>query len=646
MCGICGYISKKQYSKQLITDMNNTMIHRGPDDCGVFLSTLSDGRQIALGHRRLSILDLSEAGHQPMHSDDGAVTIVYNGEIYNFKELRDDLKKKGYTFVSECDTEVVLKLYLEYGEAFLPMLNGMFAIAIFDSRSDKLLLARDRFGKKPLHFYVSPDKKDIAFASELKSVLVFPGIEKKIKKELILSYLVNSCIVSPNTIFEDIYKVEPGQYIVISGIKSDNNKSENNKSENIERKSYFSLIDVAASSQASIITDIDVAKKELQELLLDSVSKRLMADVPVGAYLSGGIDSTLITALACKVSEDKVNTFTIGFNHKEENEATYAKEISDYLGTNHTEQYISEADLFDELKDLVKYYDEPFLDSSQIPSMLVAKLAKQKASVVLSGDGGDELFCGYDEYDLIYKMQRLDGLGGVAHSVLDAPLINRMKLIDKLPYQIRGVINNRDPRYKLQAVYDEREKIVRSVMAVDSNTCKYDYEALIHEEKRIPDNWQLQRMLLDMRYYLGDEVLQKVDRASMKYSLEVRCPLLDHRVLEYSLRLSHDLKYHDKEKKYILKQLLYDMVPRELVDRPKKGFGVPRRAWLMNELKEQLEMYCDEVALEKQGIFSPAGIRNIIDKMNKDSWWFYDQVVWGFLVFQMWYQEYIEDLWK
>lgn len=634
MCGICGYISKKQYGEELITSMNNTMIHRGPDDNGVFLSAIHDG-QVALGHRRLSILDLSMAGHQPMYSEDKQVVIVYNGEVYNYRELKADLINKGYSFVSECDTEVVLKLYLEYGEGFLSMLNGMFAIAIYDSREGKLLLSRDRFGKKPIYYYLSKDNKEIAFASELKSVLLFPGIDKVINKELILSYLVNSCIVSPGTIFENIYKVEPGQYIVMScqeGVA--------------KKKSYFSLIELAAKSQSNPVSDMGEAKKELKELLLDSVSRRMMADVPVGTYLSGGIDSSLITALASEVSDSRVNTFTIGFHSKEENEAAFAKDIAEYLGTNHTEQYLDEKDLFGELKNLVKYYDEPFLDSSQIPSMLVAKLAKQKASVVLSGDGGDELFCGYDEYDLIYKMQKLDGIGGLAYNILNAPLIKSLNIIEKMPYQIRGVINNRDPRYKLQAVYDERERIARSVLVVDSKTCKYEYEALIRDEKRIPDNWQLQRMILDMRYYLGDEVLQKVDRASMKYSLEVRCPLLDHRVLEYSFSLPHDYKYHNGEKKYILKQLLYDMVPRELVDRPKKGFGVPRRQWLMHELKDQLDMYTRTDAIEKQGIFSSDGINSIIDKMHKDAWWFYDQIVWGFLIFQMWYQEYVEDLWQ
>ena len=630
MCGICGYISRDKYNIETLERMNNTMYHRGPDDAGVYQTNLSDGKQLGLAQRRLSILDLSRAGHQPMFSENQRYIIVYNGEVYNFLELREALMAKGRRFVSNCDTEVILQLYEEYGIECLEMLNGMFAIAIYDVQSESLVLARDRMGKKPLYYYNT--NGSFAFASELKPLLEYPGFHKEIRTELISSYLVNKSIESPNTIFSDTYKVEPGQYIVL-------------KDGVIEKGWYWNLIERFASCSAELVCDYEDAKSGLKELLFDSVRKRLISDVPVGTFLSGGIDSSLVTAIAQKVSDERINTFTIGFYDEKENEATYAKEVADYLGTNHTELYISEKELFEQVKDLVKYYDEPFCDSSQIPTMLVSKLAKEKATVILSGDGGDELFCGYEEYDWIKLAQRFDILGGLTYGLLNLSGIRNLKLTDKMPDKMYGLVNNRDANTKLQLFNDVRERYTREMIVGDSRSSKYDFEREIHKITDISHNWQMQRMLFDMRYYMPDEILVKTDRASMKNSLEVRCPILDYRIVEYSFRLPHAMKYHHGNKKHILKDIAYEMVPRELLDRPKKGFGVPLAKWMRGELHSQLLRYANPNILKKQDIFVPEKIQEFIRKLMVSDTSLYNSVLWGFFVFQMWYQEYIEDLW-
>lgn len=633
MCGICGYISNKEYNEAVLQEMNNTMVHRGPDDAGVYQKNLRTGMQVGMAQRRLSILDLSQAGHQPMFSEDRRFAIVYNGEVYNFKELREYLIKKNYIFHSNCDTEVILHLYVEYGRRCLEMLNGMFAIAIMDFEQEELLIARDRLGKKPLYYYFPENQNTFAFASELKPIMKFPEFHKEIRTELISSYLVNKSFESPNTVFRNTYKVEPGQYIIW-------------KESTIEKGFYWKLLDRFDICSKDIIEDYQIAKNGLKELLLDSVSKRMIADVPVGTFLSGGIDSTLITAIAKEVSGEAINTYTIGFNIKEKNEAEYAKEVAGYLGTKHTELYISEKELYEQIKDLTFYYDEPFADSSQIPTMLVSKLAKGSSTVILSGDGGDELFCGYEMYDWLLWAQRLDKMGGLGYGIANLPLIDKLNLIDKMPDKLNGFINNRNSDMKLQLFADVREKHTRQMVIGDSVSAKYGFEKEIHQISSIKDNWQMQRMLLDMRYYMADEVLVKTDRASMKCSLEVRCPILDYRIAEYSFRLPHQFKYKAGDKKHILKDIAYEMVPRELLDRPKKGFGVPLAKWLRGELCSQLLRYADKKILKQQGIFKPEKIHEFIQKLLVSDTSLYNSVLWGFFVFQMWYQEYVENLWE
>lgn len=632
MCGICGFISGRDYNENVIQEMNDTMRHRGPDDAGVFNYQFKCGMYLALGQRRLSIMDLSQAGHQPMFTKDRKAGIVFNGEVYNYKELRKELVKKGYFFRSDCDTEVVLYLYQEFGISCLEKLNGMFAFCIVDFEKEELLLARDRMGKKPLYYYKPENKCVFAFGSELKPIMKFPEFYKEIRTEMISSYLVNKSFVSPYTVFRNTYKLEPGQYLIW-------------KNGSITLGWYWNLLKQYEKYSKKKVENYETAKEELRHLLLDSIGKRMIADVPVGTFLSGGIDSSLVTAYSREVSERKIQTFTIGFYTKEENEAEYAKAVSEYLGTKHTELYISEKELLEQLHDLTSYYDEPFSDSSQIPSMLVSKLARRDTTVILSGDGGDELFCGYEEYDWIRLAQILDPLGEIGYRLCKLPFLRKRDFIQRMPDKANAFFMNRDDSFKLQLFNDIRERHTKDMVLGDCASSKYEFEKEIHTIESLADNWQLQRMLLDMRYYLADEVLVKMDRASMKYSLEVRCPILDHRIVEYSFQMPQEFKYKGRNKKRILKDLAYEKIPRELLERPKKGFGVPLVKWLRSELYSQLLRYADENILRKQAIFEPKKVQELIAKMMTSDLSVYNSIIWGFFVFQMWYQEFIEDLW-
>ena len=364
MCGLCGYITKQNLPSGVLERMNNTMPHRGPDDAGIYQGSFPGGLFIGLGHRRLSILDLSDSGHQPMFTADGSLGLVYNGEIYNFRELRAGLEQKGRRFRSNCDTEVLLYLYQEYGTDCFSMLNGMFAAVFADFETGRIVLARDRAGKKPLYYFTG-NAGELVFASELKPILQYPQFRKHIRQEVLSGYLCHHCIMAPNTIFEDTYKVNPGEYIVWE-------KGE------VTRAYYWDLLERYKTLSREPETDYETAKKHLKELLFDAVEKRYIADVPIGTFLSGGIDSSLITAIARAVNAEPVRSFTIGFDDQASNEAEYAKAIARYLGTEHRERYVSEEDLLGQLQDIARYYDEPFGDSSQIPSMLVSQIARQE----------------------------------------------------------------------------------------------------------------------------------------------------------------------------------------------------------------------------------------------------------------------------
>ena len=622
--------------------MNDTMYHRGPDDSGVEIYDGSNGYSIGFAQRRLSIMDLSPLGHQPMHSENGRISVVYNGEIYNYRELKEELSD--YEFKSTCDTEAIIAAYLKWGIDMVDHIHGMFAIALYDRETSDIYLIRDRIGKKPLFYWF--DGENLVFASELKPIMKCPGFKPEIRKQVISRYLLQQYITAPDTIFTDVYKLEAGSYIKFSEGK-------------ITKKKYWDIKEVYKEMSKNPVRSYAEAKEGLKERLKKSVASRMIADVPLGTFLSGGYDSSLITAIAQEHSDRPVKTFCIGFDVPRYNEAEYAKEIAKHLGTDHTELYISEKEMFELVSSIPQYYDEPFADNSEIPSMLVSKLAKQDVTVALSGDGGDEFFCGYNIYDNVRTAQLLDIPGAMVHS-LSGIKGGDGTLLDKMPFRVKVVANNRDPETKTQLVSEGYIRASHAFitgneeMDVPISAAQYlstDYNL---ESNSLPvlypveslygvKDFQIRRMLLDMDTYLPEDILVKMDRASMKYSLEARCPIMDTDVMEYSFRIPHRFKYHKGDKKHILKDIAYDYIPKELLERPKTGFGVPMDEWLRGPLREQLLDYSSTSFLRKQDIFDVDYVSKFINDYvvkgdgGPATGANYSKIAWSFYIFQQWY---------
>lgn len=674
MCGICGYISTNLITKEQLTVMNDSMFHRGPDDSGVELYDARSGFTVGLAQRRLSILDLSPLGHQPMDSEGGRLSIVYNGEIYNFGEIKKELSD--YPFKSTCDTEVILAAYLKWGEKCLDKMDGMFALAIYDREKKEIFFARDRIGKKPLYYWLSGDT--LVFASELKPIMLCPGFERMINRKVLSRYLYQQCIDAPDTIFEHVYKLAPGATMKVSlegaGTLEDRTS--------VSR--YWSVADAYKRGIAAPVTDYFTAKHEMKELLRRATADRMIADVPLGSFLSGGYDSSLISAIAQEQCSSPLKTFSIGFSEKEYDEAVFAKKVAEHLGTDHTELYIDEAQMYDLVDSIPEYFDEPFADSSEIPTMLVSMLARKKVTVVLSGDGGDEFYCGYNIYKTVAEAQKLDGVGAAAHFFGQIPVGHGKNLESRYPFKARVVAANRDPETKTQFGAGTYVESALRMVADNEDHIPVNFPS---ESIYGTDNWQVRRMLLDMDHYLPGDILCKVDRASMKYSLETRCPILDRDVMEHSFRIPHEFKYMDaatvqkilKEqaaagtgtgaasavakagnegfhltandaaggqiKKAILKDIAYDYIPRDLLDRPKKGFGVPLDKWLRGPLRDKLTAYSDHKFLEEQGLFDADYTSGLIADylVNGDggpaTGANFSKICWSFFVFQQWYEK-------
>lgn len=628
MCGICGFVGGKNISLEQLRAMNDTMYHRGPDDSGAEIYEMPDGRQAGFAHRRLSILDLSELGHQPMHSCDRRITVVYNGEIYNYRELREELPD--YPFCSSCDTEVIIAAYLKWGIRCVERFNGMFAIALYDRDKQAVYLIRDRIGKKPLYYWY--EDGDLVFASELKPIMACPGFEGAIDRRVLPRYLYQQYINAPESIYQNVYKVEPGSVLRFSQGKLNTWK-------------YWSAGKAYHSAQRERVEDYREAKERLKDLLRQSVKARMIADVPLGTFLSGGYDSSLITAIAQECSDVPVKTFSIGFHEERYNEAQYAKAVSEYLGTQHTQLYIGERDLFDLVESIPRYYDEPFADSSQVATMMVSRLAREQVTVALSGDGGDEFFCGYNIYDNISLAQRLDLPGAWVHGLCSLPGVRRLHMEDRLPFKVRVIAGNREKECKTQFGASNYPACALAMAGMQEENDALSVHYLFESRYRVSD-WQIRRMLLDMDTYLPGDILCKVDRASMKYSLETRCPILDVNVMEFSYRIPHRFKYASGDKKHILKDIAYDYIPRELLDRPKTGFGVPLDKWLRGPLKEQLTDYSSYEYLKRQDLFDAAYVSDMVERYLKTgdagpaTGANYSKLIWSYFVFQQWYEAY------
>lgn len=587
MCGITGFIPAEKLSKQsinaIVLKMTNQIASRGPDSFG---SWVDDHARIGFGHRRLAILDLSNAGHQPMESSCGRYILTFNGEIYNHLDIRKSLESKSHFFKWNglSDTETLLKLIEAYGpEKALNELNGMFAFGLWDKKNNQLFLARDRIGEKPLYFgWVN---NSFVFASELKAIKAYPGFENPINSSALAKFMQLKYVPTPFSIYENIYKLEPGKYINVS--------LNNFQTKDIVSKTYWSLDDEIKNSKRYLLSSSQNTLKQFHNLLSSSINSQMISDVPLGAFLSGGIDSSLIVSLMQELSPHPIKSFTIGFNEDEFNEADYAKKVAAHIGTDHHELIVTPELAMDCIPLLPNIYDEPFADSSQIPTYLLSRFAKNHVSVVLSGDGGNKLFAGYNRY-------------------LWAPQI--WKKISKAPNLIQKILINLGSRlssrqwnslFKYMDVDQPGEKIYKVCNALKNSGSfnlfflnliaeQNPYENLLinssstqnlfHDTPLLDNKVNLSNlenmMRIDSLNYLPDDILCKVDRAAMSVGLETRVPFLDKNLISFAWRLSSENKIYNGQGKYILRQLLRQYVPSHLIERPKTGFGVPIGFWL------------------------------------------------------------------
>lgn len=622
MCGIAGFCNfhgSVKMQEENLEKMKQRMLHRGPDAGGSYVS--EDGK-VALGHRRLSIVDLSEAGLQPMKSHSGRYVMVYNGEIYNYKKLSQKLleEKKVDRFRGTSDSEVILEAFEAYGvEETIAQCKGMFAIALYDTKEQKLYLLRDRIGEKPLYYGFMGDT--FVFASDVACIAALDGFQNPIHKDVLGIYFIHGYIPAPYSIYENIYKLEPG---CILEIKSSFNK--------YDISTYWSIKEVAQHGQEHLFHGAyEEAVDELERLLKASIQDQMMADVPVGAFLSAGIDSSTVVALMQSLHPDKVKTFTIGMEDEKYNEAVYAKEIAAHLGTEHTELYIAEEDAKGVIPKIPFIFGEPFADSSQIPTYLVSKMTREHVTVSLSGDGGDELFCGYNSYASV------DRIWGKMKSVpygirkLASELVLHSPLSNKEIYRVKGTLLGAKGPSDLYRLSMEREPLIKDItLSKEEIPYKYtEYDSGFLKET----NHNI--MLMDMLMYHPDDILVKVDRTAMAVSLETRVPMLDKDVVEFAWTLPVEFERQNGVGKRILRDVLYRYVPKEMMERPKKGFSIPIQKWLKEkELREWAENLIDRKTLIKQGILNPDVVWKMwTDFIEKDEWRIQ---IWYVLMFQEW----------
>ena len=641
MCGIAGYWSDKGADAPTAEKIALQIRHRGPDDTGVWIDREAG---LALAHRRLSIIDLSPAGRQPMVSMCGRYVIVYNGEVYNYQSIRKELEALGHGFRGQSDTEVILSAISQWGvERAVKRFNGMFAFALWDRQERQLSLVRDRIGIKPL--YYGRVNGAFVFGSELKAIRAFPGFNNPVDRNSLTLYLRHNYIPAPYSIYQGIFKLEPGRILTID---------RKGKTKSI---CYWSAPQVVEDAIANPFTGNESeAIDELDAFLRDSINLRMISDVPLGAFLSGGFDSSTVVALMQAQSSVPVKTFTIGFYEGEYNEAEDAKKVAQHLGTEHTELYVTPEEAMEVIPRLPEIYDEPFSDSSQIPTYLVSKLTRQHVTVSLSGDGGDELFFGYERYWRCYKVWRVLGmlpvpireaLGSLLQILPAKFLENLENLIQFLPERLR-ISHLADRVPKLAEILKEGsgEAYYHQLVSHWKNPALVvvggeEPRTLFSMPERLPKFRGLQEymMYLDAMTYLPDDILTKVDRASMAVSLEARVPILDHRVVEFAWSLPLSMKVKNGKGKWILRKLLYRYVPKELVERPKMGFGVPIEHWLRGPLRDWAETLLEERRLREEGFFNPEPIRRGWEEhlSGKRRWHYY---LWDVLMFQAWLERW------
>ena len=645
MCGFAGFLSLGQCNNEVLTSMGRSVVHRGPDDQGIWLDASAG---IGLAHQRLSILDLSASGHQPMDSPSGRYCIVFNGEIYNHLELRENLE--GVAWRGHSDTEVLLAGFDRWGvHATIQKAIGMFGFAVWDKESRELILGRDRIGEKPVYYgwQGSGGKSAFLFGSELKALRLHPLFEGVIDRRALSLLLRHNYIPTPYSIYQNISKLTPGSLLKVSLDKREP-----------EITPYWTAVSVIKSAVASPPTEsCEELLDELEALLKKAIRQQMASDVPLGAFLSGGLDSATVVSLMQAQSSVPVKTFTIGFEEKGYNEAEHAKSVAKYLGTDHTELYVTPEDAMAVIPRLPAMYDEPFSDSSQIPTYLISQLAKQYVTVSLSGDAGDELFCGYNRYLLTEKVWgKISCLPvGLRRFAASAILALPTRFLNGtlgpvcpfLPQGLRQA-NIGDKLHKAAGVLDASSADELYLGLVSHCT---EPSSLVLGDSSEPETLltsnilflanldQVQRMMaLDLVTYLPDDILVKVDRAAMSVSLETRVPFLDHRVVEFAWRLPPSMKLRGGETKWALRQILYRHVPRQMFDRPKVGFGIPLQDWLRGPLKEWAENLLEESRLRNEGFFQPGLIRQKWgEHLSRQRNWEY--ILWDVLMFQAWLEE-------
>lgn len=633
MCGITGFADfNHKSSAEVIRRMTASMPHRGPDGQAEYFDQ-QDAFQLGLGHRRLSVIDLSHAADQPMFYEN--LVLVFNGEIYNYGEIKKELEEKGHEFITASDTEVILHSWKEWGAAAIHKWHGMFAIVLYDRDREELIAIRDRAGVKPLYYSFHNDL--FLFGSELKTLMAHPGFKKEVDPDVVASFLQYGYVSAPYAVFKNTFKLQPG-YLLRFSLKK----------KTLTTEQYWNVYDYYNKPKLRI--SLPDAIIETERILEKAFQYRMVADVPVGVFLSGGFDSTCVTALLQKNHTEKIRTFTIGTTGQDMDEAPFAREIAARLGTAHTEYYCTSKEAMDIIPELPFYYDEPFADSSAIPTTLVSRLAREKVTVALSADAGDEIFAGYTRYDYINRY--LNKVNKIP-SPLRKLVAGAMRLVT--PEKMH--LLKRRPDF-----FGQYDKLRNLLMDPSAATLLKDLSIAYTEEDISSlflqttaglitghsstglqpgnDDALSFMMAVDYQTYLADDILQKVDRATMSTSLEGREPFLDQDIIEFAAQLPPEYKYHKGIKKHILKEIVYKYLPREMMDRPKTGFGIPIVDWLRNELRPLVEEYFAPAFLKQQGLFREEAVKQLKDRFfsgRKDQ----HLRVWYLLMFQMWYRKWM-----
>lgn len=634
MCGIAGFIDYSQgSSKEILMNMTDALKHRGPDGSGYeFLNDFQP--QVGIGHRRLSVIDLSPGGSQPMRLEQ--LHISFNGEIYNFKQIRTELAALGHSFHSYSDTEVLLHAYQEWGSQCTGRLIGMFAFIIYDAARKELFCARDRAGVKPFFYYWDSDL--FLFASELKAFHRHPGFKKEIALNSVAAFMQYGHVPTPYCIFKNCHKLKAGHTLLISLDK---------KSLSVSK--YWDVYDAYNKPKQDI--SLEEAKKETEKVLKNAFDYRMVSDVPVGVFLSGGYDSACLTAILQKDRSEKLKTYTIGVEDSGLNEAPYARSIANHLGTDHHEYYCSQKDALELISNIPYHYDEPFGDASALPTTLVCQIARREVTVALSADGGDEVFAGYNRYDYMIRYGKtLNAIPGffrnAASSVMNLieadkiPILNRKYNFHNRYEKLKHLLKDPSPQNIMLSMSRQfeaehlRELFVQGIDIISTAHSSMDLAPPYYSRLAY-------MMAIDYQTYLQDDILQKVDRASMSVGLEAREPFLDHRIIEWAAQLPDNYKYHNGIKKYILREITHQYLPKSLMDRPKMGFAIPMEDWLRHDLKEQVDHYLSDEKILQQGIFTSGAIR----KLKTDFFSGRKELaikVWYLLMFQMWYDRWMK----